>query len=96
MIRLSQHLAPREPGAPRRSPTGAGCVRAVLACVVLAAAGGCEDARDDTPVAAAPQVDAVRAAGAAVPGARYHTELTFVGTGQPPTLLHLRFDNFQP
>jgi hypothetical protein len=29
----------------------------------------------------------------ALPQAVYHTELTFVGHGQPPSLLHLRFDN---
>lgn len=28
-----------------------------------------------------------------LPRARYRTELTFVGTGVPPSLLHLRFDN---
>lgn len=60
--------------------------------VVLVALGGCGDGEEPEPepipVPPEPKLSADP-----LPGALYHTELTFVGSGEVPSLLHLRFDN---
>lgn len=84
------HEAPTGAGVGSRSSGTAWPVLAFVAVVSLAACGG---NADDTPPEDPGPVTSEPVAGAPVPGALYHTELTFVGRGQPPALLHLRFDN---
>jgi hypothetical protein len=68
--------------------------RLVLGLVVtlVAALGGCgggeEPEPEPTPAPPEPKLSADP-----LPGALYHTELTFVGSGEVPSVLHLRFDN---
>jgi hypothetical protein len=78
----------REGGRPPRASLRPGAAVAVLVVAALA----CEDADRAAPAPQpAPAVDRLREE--PVPGALYHTELTFVGRGPEPSLLHLRFDN---
>ncbi len=63
----------------------------MLGCLALTAA--CGSGADEAPPDEPGPATAETAAGASIPGALYHTELTFVGRGDPPAMLHLRFDN---
>ncbi len=88
----------RDGGATRRavgSRTGAawpsGRLAVMLACAALTA---CDRGPGPESVEK-PAREAMEAAPAAeLPEARYHTELTFVGRGRPPAVLHMRFDNW--
>jgi hypothetical protein len=65
-----------------------GLISVGLSAALLACSEPEEPARSSAPAPPAEQLQAEPAA-----GALYHTELTFVGRGAEPSLLHLRFDN---
>lgn len=72
---------------PRRG-LGGGAILVGL-CAFLAACDRAEEVESAAETASPP----VRQQAAPLPGALYHTELTFVGREEQPSLLHLRFDN---
>ncbi len=77
------------PRRDRRHAAGTAC--AIALCFLLVV--GCDGETREQPTAD-PGLAADRSRPAEpLPGALYHTELTFVGSGAPPSLLHLRFDN---
>jgi hypothetical protein len=85
-VRMQRHRRRWRDGRP-----GYGASAAVAAlCAVLAGCG--EPGEQTPPERPAPSASESRSA-EPLPGAFYHTELTFVGRGEAPALLHLRFDN---
>lgn len=76
----------------RGFPAPLGRIASGLVVVLTATLGGCgggeEPAPEPTPVPPEPKLSADP-----LPGALYHTEFTFVGSGEVPSVLHLRFDN---
>lgn len=75
-------------GQSLRAALSAGLMGAALSVVLL----GCSEQEEpERSPAATPPVRPLQAE--PVSGALYHTELTFVGRGADPSLLHLRFDN---
>ncbi len=66
------------------------CASVAALCAVLV---GCGDPGEQTPPDKTARAVSESRSAEPLPGAFYHTELTFVGRGETPALLHLRFDN---
>ncbi len=73
-----------------RRPGYGACASVAALCAVLA---GCGEPGEQTPPEKPARAISESRSAEPLPGAFYHTELTFVGRGEAPALLHLRFDN---